>query len=195
MRFHFPRNVLWTNGIKFVSVFPGNGSTLFCLFIWLLLVHVISWQTAAFCSLSYSYLHSCFHFEVEFWTEALFWVVAGRDTAGKPHAGKHAATCSFVEWVAPGTALAAHLLLRANKSPSSSMQHKTWLSDQHRCHWKPAELILNHSFTNRLFTHNLLHIRLNIRKNISSLKGWSGIGVSCPGKWFNHHLWNCSKNI
>lgn len=42
-------------------------------------------------------------------------------TTGKPRAGRHAATLSFAERVAPGTALAAHLLLTANQSSVSNV--------------------------------------------------------------------------
>ena len=28
---------------------------------------------------------------------------------------------------------------------------------------------------------------------ISLLKEWSGIGTGCPGKWWSHHPWRCSK--
>ena len=27
----------------------------------------------------------------------------------------------------------------------------------------------------------------------SFLKEWSGIGTGCPGKWWSHHPWRCSK--
>jgi len=30
---------------------------------------------------------------------------------------------------------------------------------------------------------------------ISSPKGLSGIGTGCPGKWWSHHFWRCSKNV
>jgi len=26
-------------------------------------------------------------------------------------------------------------------------------------------------------------------------KEWSGIGTGCPGKWWSHHPWRCSKNV
>jgi len=29
----------------------------------------------------------------------------------------------------------------------------------------------------------------------SFLKEWSGIGTGCPGKWWSHHPWRCSKNV
>jgi len=28
-----------------------------------------------------------------------------------------------------------------------------------------------------------------------SLKGLSGIGTGCPGKWLSHHPWRCSKDV
>jgi len=30
---------------------------------------------------------------------------------------------------------------------------------------------------------------------ISLLREWSGIGTGCPGKWWSHHPWRCSKNV
>ena len=30
---------------------------------------------------------------------------------------------------------------------------------------------------------------------ISLLKEWSGIGTGCPGRWWSHHSWRCSKNV
>jgi len=30
---------------------------------------------------------------------------------------------------------------------------------------------------------------------ISLLKEWSGVGTGCPGKWWSHHPWRCSKNV
>jgi len=27
------------------------------------------------------------------------------------------------------------------------------------------------------------------------LKEWSGIGTGCPGQWWSHHPWRCSKNV
>jgi len=27
------------------------------------------------------------------------------------------------------------------------------------------------------------------------VKGWLGVGVSCPGQWWGHHPWRCSKNV
>jgi len=29
----------------------------------------------------------------------------------------------------------------------------------------------------------------------SLLKEWSDIGPGCPGKWWSHHPWRCSKNV
>jgi len=36
--------------------------------------------------------------------------------------------------------------------------------------------------------------RLDIGKNFL-LKEWSDIGTGCPGKWWSHHPWRCSKNV
>jgi len=36
--------------------------------------------------------------------------------------------------------------------------------------------------------------RLGIRK-ISLLKEWSGIGTSCPGRWWSPHPWRCLKTV
>lgn len=33
-----------------------------------------------------------------------------------------------------------------------------------------------------------------ILEKISSLQGWSGIGIGSPGKWWNHHAWKCTRN-
>jgi len=30
---------------------------------------------------------------------------------------------------------------------------------------------------------------------ISLLREWSGIATSCPGRWWSHHPWRCSKNV
>ena len=30
---------------------------------------------------------------------------------------------------------------------------------------------------------------------ISVLKEWSGTGTGCPGRWWSHHPWRCSKNV
>jgi len=30
---------------------------------------------------------------------------------------------------------------------------------------------------------------------ISLLKEWSSIGPGCPGNWWTHHPWRCSKNL
>jgi len=30
---------------------------------------------------------------------------------------------------------------------------------------------------------------------VSLLKEWSDIGIGCPGKWWSHHPWRCSKNV
>jgi len=30
---------------------------------------------------------------------------------------------------------------------------------------------------------------------ISLPKEWSGIGTGCPGRWWSHHPWKCSKNM
>lgn len=38
------------------------------------------------------------------------------------------------------------------------------------------------------------HVLLILRKT-SSLRGWSGIGTCCPGKWWYHHPWKCSKGV
>jgi len=35
--------------------------------------------------------------------------------------------------------------------------------------------------------------RLDIRKHL--LKEWSGFGTGCPGRWWSHHPWRCSKNV
>jgi len=34
-----------------------------------------------------------------------------------------------------------------------------------------------------------------ISGEISLLNEWSGIGIGCPGKWWSHHAWRCSKNM
>jgi len=31
--------------------------------------------------------------------------------------------------------------------------------------------------------------------NTTSLKEWSGTGMSCPGRWWSHRPWRCSRNI
>ena len=31
--------------------------------------------------------------------------------------------------------------------------------------------------------------------NTPSLKGWSGTGMGCPGKWWSHRPWRCSRNV
>jgi len=31
--------------------------------------------------------------------------------------------------------------------------------------------------------------------NISSPKEWSGTGMGCPGRWWSHHPWRCSRNV
>ena len=35
--------------------------------------------------------------------------------------------------------------------------------------------------------------RLDIRKN--SLRGWSGTGMACPGRWWSRRPWQCSRGI
>ena len=30
---------------------------------------------------------------------------------------------------------------------------------------------------------------------ISSLKEWSGTGMGCPGRWWSHQPWRCSRNV
>jgi len=30
---------------------------------------------------------------------------------------------------------------------------------------------------------------------ISLLKEWSDIGTGCPGRWWSHHPWRCSKTV
>jgi len=34
-----------------------------------------------------------------------------------------------------------------------------------------------------------------ILESISSLKEWSGTGTGCPGRWWSHHPWRCSRNL
>ena len=31
--------------------------------------------------------------------------------------------------------------------------------------------------------------------NTTSLKGWSGTGMGCPGRWWSHWPWWCSKSV
>jgi len=31
--------------------------------------------------------------------------------------------------------------------------------------------------------------------NTTSLKGWSGTGMGCPGRWWSHRPWWCSKSV
>lgn len=36
--------------------------------------------------------------------------------------------------------------------------------------------------------------RPDIREKISMTQ-WLNIGISCPGRWWSHHLWKCSRGI
>jgi len=36
--------------------------------------------------------------------------------------------------------------------------------------------------------------RLDIRKHFLA-EEWSGTGTGCPGRWWSHHPWRCSKNV
>lgn len=127
MQFHFPSNVLWTNGIQFVSVFPGNNLFLCfaCLFNYFFLfmqlaerlwsfVHYVNHNTVICIAVSISGL--------DFGQRLYFGLWLG--TPGKPLAWQRAATCSLVERVAPGTVLAAHRLPMANQSPVSNIRCK-----------------------------------------------------------------------
>ena len=31
--------------------------------------------------------------------------------------------------------------------------------------------------------------------NTTSLKGWSGTGMGCPGRRWSHRPWRCSRNV
>jgi len=61
-----------------------------------------------------------------------------------------------------------------------------------------------------LFSHGLMAVRYKraimasssvrggldwILGKISVLEESSGIGTNCPGKWWSHHPWRCSKNV
>jgi len=36
--------------------------------------------------------------------------------------------------------------------------------------------------------------RLDMKKNFFTERV-SGIGTGCPGQWWSHHPWRCSKNV
>jgi len=56
------------------------------------------------------------------------------------------------------------------------------------CHWDRSEELVTASSCAREGSGWMLG-------NTTSLKGWSGTGMGCPGRWWSHRPWRCSRNV